>query len=127
MAMKVVINDSKTGKSYQRELADDKAGSVYGMRIGQEFELSILDLAGYSGVITGGSYMTGTPMSSGIDGMGLKKALFGKGLGNKTHTRLRKSLSGNTISQSTSQVNIKITKYGDRPLDELFSSNTANG
>ena len=127
MAIKVVINDVKTGKSYQKELDAEKADSLYGMKIGQNIELSIFDLNGYSGVITGGSYMTGTPMSNSIDGMGLKKALFGKSLGNRSNIRLRKSLAGNTVSQSTSQVNIKITKYGDKPIDELFSSNTANG
>ncbi len=122
MEMKIVINDSKTGKSYNKTLEGDKADQLFGKRIGEELELSFLGLDGYSGLITGGSYMTGMPMSRGIEGVGLKKVLIKKSLGNKTDIRRRKSLAGNTVSQFTSQINIKISKYGEKSLEQAFTS-----
>ncbi len=121
MEMKIVINDSKTGKSFNKTLESDKADQLFGKKIGEELDLSILGLDGYSGIITGGSYMTGMPMSKDLDGSGLRKVLIGKGLGNKQNIRRRKSIAGNTISQFTSQINIKISKYGEKSLEQLFT------
>ncbi|MCL4362495.1 MAG: 30S ribosomal protein S6e [Candidatus Parvarchaeota archaeon] len=121
MEMKIVINDSKTGKSFNKTLENDKADQLFGKKIGEELELSFLGLDGYSGIITGGSYMTGMPMSKDLDGSGLRKVLIGKGLGNKQNIRRRKSIAGNTIGQFTSQINIKISKYGEKSLEQLFT------
>ena len=121
MEIKIVINDSKTGKSFNKTLENDKSDQLFGKKIGEELELSFLGLDGYSGIITGGSYMTGMPMSKDLDGSGLRKVLIGKGLGNKQGIRRRKSLAGNTIGQFTSQINIKISKYGEKSLEQLFT------
>ena len=121
MEMKIVINDSKTGKSFNKTLENDKADQLFGKKIGEELELSFLGLDGYSGIITGGSYMTGMPRSKDLDGSGLRKVLIGKGLGNKQNIRRRKSIAGNTIGQFTSQINIKISKYGEKSLEQLFT------
>ncbi|MGC8533216.1 MAG: S6e family ribosomal protein [Candidatus Parvarchaeum sp.] len=121
MEMKIVINDSKTGRSFNKTLESDKADQLFGKKIGEELDLSVLGLDGYSGIITGGSYMTGMPMSKDLDGSGLRKVLIGKGLGNKQNIRRRKSIAGNTISQFTSQINIKISKYGEKSLEQLFT------
>ncbi|MCL4398429.1 MAG: 30S ribosomal protein S6e [Candidatus Parvarchaeota archaeon] len=121
MEIKIVINDSKTGKSFNKTLESDKADQLFGKKLGEEFDLSFIGLDGYSGMITGGSYMTGMPMSKDLDGSGIRKVLIGKGLGNKQDIRRRKSIAGNTVGQFTSQINIKISKYGDKPLDQLFT------
>ncbi len=122
METKIVVNDPKTGKSYTKTLSEDEAAGISGKRIGEETDLSFLGMDGYSGIMTGGSYMTGTPMRREIDGIGLKKVLVNKGVGNKSGKRLRRSVAGNTVSQFTSQVNISITKYGEKPLDQVFEA-----
>jgi len=53
--MKLVINDSKNAKSYQKEIAPEKATQLIGKRIGEKFEGSIAGLPGYSLQIKGGS------------------------------------------------------------------------
>ena len=121
MEIKIVINDPKTGKSFNKTVESEKADQLFGKRIGEEIDLSFIGMDGYSGGITGGSYMTGMPMSKNLDGSGLKRVLIGKGLGNKTDVRLRKSIAGNTVGQFTSQINIKISKYGEKSLEQLFT------
>ena len=115
--------NSKNGKSVNKVLESDKADTVFGKKLGEEIDLSFIGMDGYSGVITGGSYMTGMPMSNDFGGSGLKKVLIGKSLGNKKNIRLRKSLAGNTIGQFTSQINVKIIKYGEKPLETAKTSN----
>ena len=83
MEIKIVINDSKTGKSFNKTLESDKVDQLFGKKLGEEIDLSFLGMDGYLGMITGGSYMTGMPMSKDLDGSGLRKVLIGKGLGNK--------------------------------------------
>ncbi len=122
METKVVISDPKTGKSYNKSLSADEALSLSSKKLGEEIDLSFMGLDGYSAVMSGGSYMTGTPMRKEIDGIGLKKVLIEKGVGNKQGIRRRKSVAGNTVSQFTSQVNLKITKYGQRALDEALGT-----
>ena len=98
-----------------------KLSEAFLKRIYEEFDLSFVGLDGYTGIITGGSYMTGMPMSKDLDGSGLRKVLIGKGLGNKQDIRRRKSIAGNTVGQFTSQINIKISKYGEKSLEQLFT------
>jgi small subunit ribosomal protein S6e len=121
MEIKIVINDPKTGKSFNKSLDSEKADQLFGKKINEEFDLSFVGLDGYTGIITGGSYMTGMPMSKDLDGSGLRKVLIGKGLGNKQDIRRRKSIAGNTVGQFTSQINIKISKYGEKSLEQLFT------
>ena len=121
MEIKIVINDPKTGKSFNKSLDSEKADQLFGKKINEEFDLSFVGLDGYVGIITGGSYMTGMPMSKNLDGAGLRKVLIGKGLGNRQDIRRRKSIAGNTIGQFTSHINIKISKYGEKSLEQLFT------
>lgn len=123
MECKVVINDKKSGKSYQKTLSEDELSYLYGKKLGDEVDLSFMGLDGYKGKIAGGSYSTGTPMRKEIDGIGLKKILTGKSIGNRKKVKIRKSVAGNTISQFTSQINIFLTEYGSKNLDEIFVKN----
>ncbi len=126
METKIVISDPKTGKSYNKTLSPDETVAVMSKKLNEEVDLSFIGLDGYSAVITGGSYSTGTPMRREIDGIGLKPALIGKGVGNRRGIRKRKSVAGNMVSQFTSQVNLKIIKYGQKALDEIFTVKTEN-
>ncbi|MCL5101058.1 MAG: 30S ribosomal protein S6e [Candidatus Parvarchaeota archaeon] len=127
MEMKIVISDPKTGKSYGKTLSAEEALSLSTKRLGEEIDLSVIGLDGYSASITGGSYQTGTPMRKEIDGIGLKKIMLEKGIGNRQGIRRRKSVAGNTVSQFTSQINLQITKYGQKTLDEIFTAKKENG
>jgi len=120
MEVKFVLNEPKSGKSYSKSMDSSEIENLFGKKIGDEIDLSFIGLDNSTGIITGGSYMTGTPMKKGIDGIGLKKVLIGKSLGNRTNVRLRKSLAGESISQFTSQINIKITKLGVEKIDEIL-------
>jgi small subunit ribosomal protein S6e len=126
METKIVISDPKTGKSYNKTLSSDENTSIMSKKLGEEIDLSFIGLEGYSAVITGGSYMTGTPMRKEIDSIGLKPALISGGVGNRQGIRRRKSVAGNTVSQFTSQINFKIVKYGQKSLDEIFIAKTEN-
>ena len=57
MEIKIVINDPKTGKSFNKSLDSEKADQLFGKKINEEFDLSFVGLDGYVGIITGGSYM----------------------------------------------------------------------
>lgn len=120
MEAKLVLNNPSTKKSYSRALTAEEMNNLLGLKINDELEMSFLGLDGYKGKITGGSYVTGTPMDRSIDGTGLKKTF--KVLG-KHGFRRRKSVAGNTISQFTSQINVKIVGYGNKNLDEIFVKN----
>jgi small subunit ribosomal protein S6e len=127
METKIIISDPKTTKSYDRKLSAEEALSLSSKKLGEEIDLSFIGLDGYTACITGGSYATGTPMRKEIDGIGLKKIMISSGVGNKQGIRRRKSVGGNTISQFTSQINLSIIKYGQKPLEEAFPAKKDNG
>ena len=120
--MPIKVNISEKGKSWKLELADE---SLFGKSIGEKIdgkEISA-DLAGYDLEITGGSDISGFPLSKDIEGIGLKKLLLKKGFSmrdNYPGIRRRKTLRGKQISQTTTQLNIKVIKAGSKPLAEIF-------
>ncbi|MCX6711520.1 MAG: 30S ribosomal protein S6e [Candidatus Woesearchaeota archaeon] len=120
MEFKVVINDTKTGKSYQQNIDSEK---FIGKKIKEKVDGSILGLAGYELQITGGSDSAGFPMRSDIEGSGRKKALLSGGIGVKISRKgmkKRKTVRGNTISVNTAQVNLKVIKPGSKHLQDIF-------
>ena len=91
------------------------------------------DFAGYELEITGASDKAGFTAVKDIQGIALKKVLMGYGKamhkrpkGDKKKNkkpkglRLRKTVRGNTISDATSQINIKVLKEGSKKLSEIF-------
>ncbi len=131
---KLVLNDPKTGKSLQKEVKDNDAKALIGLKIGDTVKGELFELPGYEFVITGGSDSSGFPMRKDVDGPGRKAILSYKGVGVKNKLRkpnpkkkgwrtmkgmrLKKTVAGNTIYDKTVQVNLKITKYGRQPLFE---------
>lgn len=120
---KVVISDPKSRKSFQVEVDQSKAVGLVGKKIGDEFNGDLINLAGYALQITGGTDKDGFPMYPGLKGSGRKKMLLAAPPG--FHPRLkgqrrRKTVRGNTISDSIMQINAKIIKAGEKPLEQLI-------
>jgi len=115
MAIKIVIG--LKGKSKTVELADVRA--LVGKKVGDTFKGEILDLTGYEFQITGASDDAGFPLRRDVDGPLRKKILAVQGIGLKKKAKgikQRKTVTGNTISQSTAAVNVKVVKEGKTPL-----------
>jgi small subunit ribosomal protein S6e len=118
--VRYVINDGKTGKTYQKALEDN---TLVGRKIGEKIEGDFLGLEGYELEIRGGSDIAGFPLRKDIEGPVRKRALLGSGVGVKVDRKgmkLRKTVCGNTITVKTAQVNLSVKKYGGKTLEELF-------
>ena len=131
MVLKLVIGDK--GKAYKLEIDTDK---LSGKKVGEVVKGDEVsgDLQGYEIEITGGSDSSGFPMKKDVEGIGLKRVLLKEGWGmhkvprgvkkkNKRTPkgiRLRKTVRGNTLSDKTVQVNMKVVKSGDKKLEELY-------
>jgi len=117
---KIVISDPKAKKAYQKEL-DQGASGLIGKKIGDKFSGNHLGLAGYELEVTGGSDKEGFPMRRDMEGPGRKKILLSHGPGFHPASkgrRKRKSIRGNTISPSISQINAKIVTYGAKSIED---------
>jgi len=119
--LRFVLNDIKTGKTYQKALDTE---DFNGKKVGDKVKGDFLGLGGYELQISGGSDFAGFPLKKEVEGTGRKKALLTKGTGLRKITRkgvrIRKTVCGNTINNKTVQVNLKITKYGDKKLEDIF-------
>lgn len=120
---KIVISEPETKKSFQLEVDQGKTIGLVGKRIGDEFSGDIIGLGGYTLKITGGTDRDGFPMHPLVRGPGRKRVLLTsppcfhpkmKG------ERRRKTVRGNTISEDIAQINVKIIKKGEKPLEELI-------
>ena len=122
--MKLTINDPENGRSYSLELDASKANILMGKKIGDKVDGNDVNLPGYELKITGGSSTSGLPMRADIQGIRNVKILSRKGAVGVKKARkgdkVRKTVTGNTISQNTSQVNMTVLKKGAKPLDEIL-------
>ena len=119
---KVVVSEPETRKSYQLEADQSKAAGLIGKKIGDEFNGDLIGLAGYTLKITGGTDKDGFPMHPDIKGSVKKKALLAMPPGFHPKIkgqRKRKTVRGNTISDQITQINVVITKKGEKSLEEL--------
>ena len=121
---KVVVNDVKTGKSYNVAVTGNHAASLTRMSLGDVIDGVFVGLPGYKLKITGGSDKTGTPMRSDLPGNRKVKLLISDSLGfhEKYHgERKRTAICGRVISESISQINMKVTEYGEKSLEECLA------
>jgi len=121
--MRIVVADPKTGKTYQKEIAKEMENSVVGKKIGDQLDGNIIGLAGYTLEFTGGSDKSGFPMREDVQGQRKVHSLLSDGPGfNPTRKgeRKRKLIRGNTYSNETMQVNMKIINGQGQPLDQIF-------
>ena len=117
---KLSMNDSKDGKSYKREVKDEEAQALLGHKIGDKVKGDAFGLPGYEFEITGGSDNCGFPLRKDIS-VPRKRILTVSGVGVKPGRdgmRQRKTVCGNRLDDNTSQVNLKILKYGKDKLGE---------
>ncbi len=120
---------SHTGKSYQAE-KDQKDCPVLEKKIGDRISGSFLGLEGYELEITGGSDKDGFPMRKDIEGTVRKKIVVTRGIGFRENTgglRKRKLLRGNTISTDVSQINCRVSKAGEKGLEEILGKKEEAG
>jgi len=111
--MKLVISN-KEGKARQVEI--DKDGALAGMRIGEKFDGSVVGLDGFEFEIRGGSDIAGLPMRRDAQGTERRKILITGGTGahiSEEGKKIKKSVRGNTVSSSISQLNLFAVKVGN--------------
>jgi len=123
MAFKVVAADPETGKSYQLEAREPGARKLVGFRVSDKFDGEIIGLSGYELQITGGTDKDGFPMRADISGSGRTYALLSGGAGFRPRgrgERRRRRVRGCRISDDIVQINAKIVKKGEKPIEELI-------
>ena len=119
--MKIVISQKEI--SYQAELPKEKEAHLYGLKIGDQIDGSLIGAAGYTLKIRGGSDKDGFPMKADLEGGSKKRILLSKGVGfpeGKHGKRVRKLVRGNSVSESTAQINAVVEQAGPTSLDQLF-------
>ena len=122
---KVVVNDTKKGKSHQVQVAGHHANSLIGKKIGDEVDGIFISLPGYKLQITGGTDKDGFSMRSDLPGMARRRLLLSKSKGfnaPEKGMRKKKSLRGNTVNQDVVQINMKVVKYSSRPIEKLIEA-----
>jgi small subunit ribosomal protein S6e len=120
---KVNVSDPQTGRTYKVEVKEPQARRLIGLKIGDTFDGGIVGLPGYELQITGGTDKDGFPMRPDITGTGRYDVLLDRGPGyrpRKKGERRRKKVRGNTISEVIVQINTKIVKRGEKPVEELL-------
>ncbi len=127
------LNISDKGKAWKVESSSE---SIIGKKIGEEVDGSELseNLVGYTLKITGGSDSSGFAHKPGLQGSEMKRIILSKGWGmhkrprraGKKHRqtfdglRLRKTVRGQQMSEKTIQINMIVTKHGQKSMHELF-------
>ena len=119
MDLKINIAD-KSGKCVKKELKEEQASVFYNKKIGDKINGELIDMPGYEFEIAGGSDYCGFPMRKDVQGI-LRKGILvsGKTVGNnysRNGMRMRRTVAGNTIYNKTTQLNLKVLKYGSTPL-----------
>lgn len=120
MAFKLVVSEGKS--SHQMEVEAALSKKLIGLKIGEEFDASMVGLEGYQLRITGGSDKNGFPMKRDVDGPRRIRSLLTGGVGFKPTRkgqRRRKTIRGNTLSDDIVQVNTVVVKKGKKSLTEL--------
>ncbi len=108
---KIVISDPETGKSSVVELEDARAVPLIGRKIGDVMDGAVVGLSGHKLLITGGTDSSGFPMRPDIHGGIKTRVLLSGGVGYRSREkgkRKRRTVRGNTITEDTAQINMKI-------------------
>jgi len=122
---KVVVNDVKKGQSHQVQVSGHHANSLIGKKIGDEVDGIFISLPGYKLKITGGTDKNGFPMRKDLPGTRRRSLLLSESLGfhpKEKGLRTKKSIKGNTINQDLVQINMQITKYSSKNIEDLLQA-----
>ena len=118
--MNIVVSDPKSAKA----ISINTEKPVYlGKKIGDEVDLGEIGLEGYKGVIRGGSDKSGFPMKPSLQGTIRKRIILEKGVGIRKPQkglRKKKTVRGNVVAEDIAQLNIVITKHGQKPFEEYL-------
>lgn len=123
MPFKLVVADPEAGKSYKLEARDPEARKLIGLRIGDKFGGDVVGLPSYELQLTGGTDRDGFPMRADVSSSGRTRILLSGGSGfspKKRGERRRKLVRGSRISETIVQVNAKIVKRGEKPIEEIL-------
>lgn len=146
-----VVNDTNpanSGRSYNTTISGNNLSQLLGKKIGDIVDGIFVGegeqtLAGYKLEITGGSDKTGTPMRSDLSGGNRQSILVTASTGFKGHDlvykskggekkrfrykpdgmRMRRYFRGNTITQDTRQINLKVVEAANKSLEDILKSN----
>jgi len=122
---KVVVNDTKNGKSHQVQVSGHHANSLIGKKIGDDVDGIFISLPGYKLQITGGTDKDGFAMRADLPGMVRRRLLLSDGKcfkATEKGMRRKKSVKGNTVNQDVVQINMKVTKHSSRPIEKLITA-----
>ncbi len=121
--MKLVINDAKAGKSYQKEIPKEKEALIYGKKIGDQVDGAfIAEMPSYKLEIRGGSDKDGFPMRPDVPGQRRTRLVLSQPPGIKVERKgfkKMKMVAGNAVSPSIHQLSLKIIEYGPKQPEEL--------
>ena len=148
-----VVNDTdpaNNGRSYNMTVSGNNLSQFLGKKIGDVVDGIFvgegeLTLAGYKLEVTGGSDKTGTPMRSDLSGGVRQSVLVTQSTGFKGHSlvhktkggeqkrfrykpdgmRKRRYFRGNTITQDTRQINLKVVEAANKSLADILGTSSA--
>jgi small subunit ribosomal protein S6e len=109
VSFKLVVSDTKTGKSEVKEVKDAEAQILVGRKIGEVFDGAPMGIQGKL-VLTGGSDKAGFPMRADVLGGGKNYVLLTAGVGFRSGsagTKKRMLVRGNTVTEEIFQLNAK--------------------
>ena len=145
-----VVNDTDPkngGKSYSLKISGNNHAQLLGKKIGDTVDGIFVGegeqtLSGYKLEITGGSDKTGTPLRRDLEGGRRQAVLVTQSTGFKGHNlvfknkggekkrfrykpdglRKRRFFRGNTISQDTRQINLKVIEAVKKSLGDILAA-----
>ena len=120
---KIVVNDTKTGKSHNIVVSGHHANSLIGKKIHDEVDGIFVSLPGYKLQITGGTDKNGFPMRKDLPGTVRRRLLLSESLGFKpkdSGVRKKKSVRGNTIHQDVVQINMMVIKHSSKSIEDII-------
>lgn len=119
---KIVISDPISRRAYQIEIDQSLAPQLIGKKIGDIIDGNLIGLPGYELQITGGTDKDGFPMHPNITGSIKQKILLSSPPcfhPRKKGERKKRTVRGNTITSDIVQINVKIVKKGEKPIEEF--------
>lgn len=119
---KIVVSDPESRKAYQIEIDQATAPQLIGKKIGDTIDGAAIGLPGYELQITGGTDKDGFPMHPNIPGNVKKRVLLSSPPcfhPRKKGEKRKKTIRGNTINSEIVQINMKIIKKGEKPIEEF--------
>lgn len=114
---KIIVSDPKTGKAKSVEVEGPRAIPLIGKKIGDTFDGSLIGMHGVKLLICGGCDKDGFPMRPDVHGGVKARVLLSGGVGFKPNDkgeRRRKTIRGNTITEDTMQINVKIIEEPEK-------------